>query len=338
MNSNQEDRTKAYLDPVKAAESVERHFDETPEERIISQAGLLGRERSLVVTEPEGGQLQMFTPAPIQENLTGYLACALTDLNEEQRKLIFHVSDVISAVCREHSISLYEPRKATDPLLHANVSAQEVYAKDREKVLESDVVIHLLHFPSTGAGIELDLAHNAVLPIILIRRTGQRASRMVTGIPSLKVELEYSDVESLCHDLGRTLQSIKPVLAERRTLHAMSERNLVGDRIKELRELLNIKREDLGSALGLDADAIQRIEESSDRISNLSVLQLRRFALALSTTPAELITPDLSAVILKDIEAWLDGRLAARFPNMTEGDQKKVIRRFLLRVLDGLDK
>src|SRR6476659_892442 len=60
----------------------------------------------------ERGQLMML---PIREPLplTGYLASALTGLTDQQRQLIFHLSDAISQVCLRHGIDVYEPRKAT---------------------------------------------------------------------------------------------------------------------------------------------------------------------------------------------------------------------------------
>jgi hypothetical protein len=66
------------------------------------------------------------TPAPLP--LTAYLACALTGLSECERSVIFGISDVVSEICKENCISLYEPRKRTDPVHHADVAAQDVYA------------------------------------------------------------------------------------------------------------------------------------------------------------------------------------------------------------------
>src|SRR5712691_5126684 len=72
------------------------------------------------------------TPAPLP--LDAYLASALTCLSDNERGVIFGISDLVSKVCKENGIDLYEPRKRTDPLLHADVSASDVYAWDKHSV------------------------------------------------------------------------------------------------------------------------------------------------------------------------------------------------------------
>ncbi len=121
---------------------------------------------AVVPTPNQGVSLMETTPAPLP--LTAYLASALTGLTDNERSLIFGLSNLFSEVCREHGIDLYEPRKRTDPILHTTVSAQDVYSWDKHSVLQSDLLIHLCHKPSTGAGEELEFAHAALLPIILI--------------------------------------------------------------------------------------------------------------------------------------------------------------------------
>ena len=89
--------------------------------------------------------------------LKAYLASALTGLSTSDREHIFAVSDVVADVCSQLSIDLYEPRKFTDPVEHIEVSAEEVFNRDREVVLGSDLVIHIADFSSTGAGRSLNL-------------------------------------------------------------------------------------------------------------------------------------------------------------------------------------
>ena len=123
----------------------------------------------------ESTQLRLFRPSDTPLPLSAYLACALTGVDADQRSLVFQISDSLSQICREHGIDLYEPRKSTDPVHHPDVEDSEVFRKDRERVLGSDLLVFLGHFPSTGAGQELDFAYSAMLPIVIISRSSDRA-------------------------------------------------------------------------------------------------------------------------------------------------------------------
>src|SRR4051812_7041165 len=96
-------------------------------------------------------QLTLLQPEPSRVPLDAYLACALTALGSEQRQLIFHISDMIANVCVDHHISVYEPRKKTDPVFNPEVADIDVFMMDRDRVLASDLLILLTHYPSFGA-------------------------------------------------------------------------------------------------------------------------------------------------------------------------------------------
>jgi hypothetical protein len=55
---------------------------------------------------------------------------------------------------------LYEPRKKTDPVHYPDVGATDVFHIDRGRVLNSEFLIHLAHFSSTGSGEELNFAYD----------------------------------------------------------------------------------------------------------------------------------------------------------------------------------
>jgi hypothetical protein len=66
---------------------------------------------------------------------------------------------------------------------------------------------------------------------------------------------------------------------------------------------------------------------------------LRALAAALKTTVAELIVPDLNEYILSQIQSSLYERIPARFyDSMTQKDRNTLMRRYLYRVLDSLEK
>ncbi|HVC32110.1 MAG TPA: helix-turn-helix domain-containing protein [Chloroflexota bacterium] len=283
-------------------------------------------------------QLMLFQPQPSSIALDAYLACALTGLNSEQRQLMFQLSDVVAAICGEYNIKVYEPRKKTDPVHNPTVLDAEVFAIDRGRVLSSDLLILLSHYPSTGSGEELDFAYNALVPIIVISHSDNHVSRMVTGIPSLKLQITYSEPEDLRRELRDRLVAIRPVLTERKLAFSQYDVNLVGTNVRLLREKLGLSREEIASAVPLlTVECLRQIEESVDRTSNPSLLQLRQIAAILKTTVADLVEPNMSERLVAFLDEWMSGRQAARFPGMTTKDRNRLLRRILLRVIDSLE-
>jgi len=279
-------------------------------------------------------------PSDIKLPLSAYLASALTGLDKDQRSLIFHLSDIISTICEKNGISLYEPRKKTDPVHHPEVHDKEVFATDRKGVLSSDLLIYLSHFPSTGAGQELDFAYGAMLPIIVISRAEDTVSRMVTGIPTFNVQIEYSEPEDMRTQLDDCLDTIKPLLEERKLAYSEYDVNIVGNRIRELRTQLGLSRRNIvDSIFTITEEELEKLEENTDKISNPSLVQLRQVAFVLKTTVADLVEPNMGGRVISFLNHWLEGRQAARgYSSISDEDTRKIMRRVLLRVVDSLEK
>ena len=271
--------------------------------------------------------------------LSAYLASALTTLTPEQRKHLIEVSEIVASICEDLEINLYEPRKVTDPVDHSKVSSEDVFNLDRERVLSSDLVIHLADYASTGAGEELDFALAALIPIVLIAHGETQVSRMVTGIPALKLMITYEDTGELNHVLRERLAEIRPILEERKLAFSDFDKNMVGHKVRISREDAGLTRQDVAQQMGelLTVERLRQIEESSDKIANPSLLELRRLAVVLKTTVADLAEPDLDERMIALLQELMLGRVEARF-GMSSRDQRKVFRRILYRVLDRTEE
>ncbi|HZT14620.1 MAG TPA: helix-turn-helix domain-containing protein [Gaiellaceae bacterium] len=289
--------------------------------------------------DEDAGQLVLLPARREALPLSAYLASALTGLSEDQRRLVFHLSDTVAEVCRRHGIDVYEPRKATDPVHHAGVPAETVWRVDRERVVSSDVLIHLGHFPSTGAGEELDFAYSAMVPIVLISHGEMPLSRMVTGIPGFKVEITYVEPEELRFRLEEAIIAIRPALEERKLAFSGFDKNIVGEKIRTLRQELGMTREEVAAQSDLlTEEMLARLEESTDRVSNPSLSQLRIIAATLKTTVADLVEPDLGQRVVGGLLEWMHTHKAARFPGMSARDSNRVLRRILLRVIEAIEE
>src|SRR5215472_7474055 len=145
INSQEFTKNLAELCPdMKAGSSAEREPEEALQSRGIEMGNVILFQRQ---------------PAPLP--LEAYLAYALTNLDEGQRAVMFSIADDVASICANEGINLYDPRKKTDPSHHSHVVDSEVFRIDHVRVLTSDLVIHLCHFPSTGAGEELAFAYDA---------------------------------------------------------------------------------------------------------------------------------------------------------------------------------
>jgi transcriptional regulator with XRE-family HTH domain len=296
------------------------------------------KDNAAAPAPPDGSGLVLIRPHPAPLRLSAYLASALTGLTPDQRDVVFSLSDKISLICAEHGIDLYEPRKATDPVHHSSVKDSQVFKIDRDTVLSSDLLVHLCHFPSTGAGEELDFAYSALVPIVLISHGQSRVSRMITGIPSLKILISYNEPDELRAKLHECLLDIRPLLEQRKMAFSKYDANIVGNKIRMLREELGLTREDVVKNLPhFTIDHLQQVEESSDRLSNPSLLQLRQLATVLKTTVADLAEPDLNQTLIVFLQDWVEGKAAARYSGMTIQDRNRLVRRILLRVIDSLE-
>ena len=275
--------------------------------------------------------------APLR--LNAYLASALTGLSEKERERLIAVSDIVSDVCDESNIVVYEPRKSTDPIQHPDVPAEDVFNRDRELVLSSDLVIHIADYASTGAGEELDFALAALIPIVMLSHGDSTVSRMVLGIPALKLVITYNDLDELRVQLSQRLTEIRPILEERKLSFSAFDNNIVGNKVRLLREDAHLTREEIASnSRGLlPLERLSVIEESSDKVSNPSLMELRALSALLKTTVADLAEPDLQERLLVILHEWLDGRVAARF-EMSRHDRNKILTRLLLRVIDDLQR
>jgi transcriptional regulator with XRE-family HTH domain len=319
--------------------AVANHFEESTPAQILDRARqltLYSPTPAIDADMPSYAPL-LAHPRPKSMPLDAYLACAFTGLPALERALVFQLSDSVNVVCKEFDIDLYEPRKKTDPVHNPDVSDTDVFKTDRSRVVGSDLLIHLCHFPSNGAGEELDFAYNALVPIILIAHGDQKVSRMITGVPSLKVEIRYQEPEQLRSLLSARLVELRPFLEQRRMQMKEFQENLVGQRIRDLRLEAKLTCEELAGRVGMSAEGIRHLEESPDPISNPSLTHLRAIATALKTTVAELIVANFDEYVMSAVQSLMFEQKAARFGGMSKKDRNRLIRRVFYRVLDNLE-
>src|SRR5438874_7111183 len=225
--------------------------------------GNLGSPEPLPSNKTAGYAMKLFT----------YLASPLTGLPPEEEEDLFRRQDLIMRVCEANNIEIHAPKEATHPSRHPDIPAGFVYSLDREKVLQADFVIVMTDRPSHGVGIEAEKAATALIPLVLCSPKGQKTSRMLLGIPSLKYLVEVTP-ETLEEEFLRAVEIMRPIIAARREWIQRIGGVPLGARIRQFREEQMGKEslERLASNLGLTPDELRYIEEKPAHLSNPSAV------------------------------------------------------------------
>lgn len=307
----------------------------SPEDEDLRQAGWPGRS---TVDLDDVLDIDAGAVAP---TLDAYLACALTGLDVRDRDLMATLSHSVAMIGRELNYAVYEPRNITDPVHNPDVPDWQVWQTDREKVLTTDLLIHLAHFPSTGSGEELSFAFEAMVPIVVISRSSQNVSRMVTGIPGLVYSLTYDEPEQLTEELKALLLRIRPTLELRRDSLADHTDNTFGARMKALREVRGLTIAELADAssrrIPIPAALLAQWEASTDRETVPTLTQLREVATLLGVSVGELVDPIHDDAILAYLERYV-AQQAARGSADSLHDRKVLKRKVLERLMRSLDE
>lgn len=128
-----------------------------------------------------------------------YISGALTGLAEPATTKAFY--EAAAAACVEAGNVAYVPHLATDPVEYPELSARDVYILDRRQVVESDLVIAYVGFPSIGVGMEIEIAHQNGIPVLLLVEEGAPLSRMARGCPAVTGEIHFTGQEDALQQL-----------------------------------------------------------------------------------------------------------------------------------------
>lgn len=111
----------------------------------------------------------------------------------------------IGAVCAKIGCDVYIPHQHTDPVLHSEISPQEVYHTDMREVSRSDLVIAYVGLPSLGVGAEIERAHHSNIDVVILYEEGARVSRLIRGSPAVLCEIPFSSQEKALQELEEML-------------------------------------------------------------------------------------------------------------------------------------
>lgn len=129
----------------------------------------------------------------VSSGKTAYICGPLTELLDWQissTKAFY--AQIAEAYKRVTGVRAFVPHEHCDPQMHSNLSCAEVDAIEREQVQKkTNILVVVAIAPSWGGGIEVEMAHQANVPVIVIHRYDKKISRLLRGNPAVKCVFSY---------------------------------------------------------------------------------------------------------------------------------------------------
>jgi hypothetical protein len=192
-----------------------------------------------------------------------YVSGALTALEDGARTRLFY--ELLAEIVASTGLRAYLPHRVTDPVAAPHLDPRAVYDIDRAHVTASRVVVAYAGIPSFGVGIEVELAREHGIPVVLVVERERTVSRLLLGNPAVVEVVRFADLDGLRRALvaalervrdvapGDTRQAVSDAVVVQRFLASLGQARHLPD--GEVAALLRIGELD-GEAAGLIRDAV----------------------------------------------------------------------------------
>src|SRR5436189_3732097 len=142
-----------------------------------------------------------------------YISGALTALEDGPRTKIFY--ELLAEIALAAHLRPYLPHRVTDPVTAAHLDPRAVYEIDRAHVTSAAVVVAYAGIPSFGVGIEVELAREHGVPVIVVAERDRPVSRLLLGNPAVVEIVRFADLDGLRKQLQGALGRIATTPEER---------------------------------------------------------------------------------------------------------------------------
>jgi hypothetical protein len=129
-----------------------------------------------------------------------YISGALTAIADGARARVFY--ELLAEIVAECGLRPYLPHRSTDPVAAPELDPRSVYEIDRARVARSGLVIAYAGTPSFGVGIEVEIARERGIPVIIVAERDRTVSRILLGSPAVVDVVRFSDLAALRQALG----------------------------------------------------------------------------------------------------------------------------------------
>lgn len=138
-----------------------------------------------------------------------YISGALTAIADGARARVFY--ELLAEIVTGCGLRPYLPHQSTggtDPVAAPDLDPRSVYDIDRARVARSGLVIAYAGTPSFGVGIEVEIARERGIPVILVAERGRTVSRMLLGSPAVVDVVRFTDLAALRQALGDAIARV----------------------------------------------------------------------------------------------------------------------------------
>jgi len=143
---------------------------------------------------------------------TTYICGPLTELDPEIRPSVKWFYQQIADACQKITgLRAFVPHEHYDPQKHAHFTPSQVDEAERNQVCnKTSVLIVVAIAPSWGGGIEVEMANEHDVPIVILcerkKLQQDKVSRLLRGNPAVKAIVEYNTQEEALLKLRKTIR------------------------------------------------------------------------------------------------------------------------------------
>jgi hypothetical protein len=224
-----------------------------------------------------------------------YISGALTALDDAPRTKLFY--EVLAEIAEAAGLRAYLPHRVSDPVAAAHLDPRTVYEIDRAHVTSAAVVIAYAGIPSFGVGIEVELAREHAVPVIIVAERDRPISRLLLGNPAVVEVVKFADLDGLRRALAAAIAAVGSVARDGARL-IVADDVVVQRFITSLEHARRLPASEVTALLRvgeLDGDSATAIRDAvqSGRLFAAGLRDLvGRYALR---------GPDLGAFVLRDV-------------------------------------
>src|SRR5438876_9131810 len=142
-----------------------------------------------------------------------YISGALTALDDGPRTKLFY--ELLAEIAEAAGLRAYLPHRVTDPVAAAHLDPRSVYEIDRAHVTSAAVLIAYAGIPSFGVGIEVEVAREHAVPVLVVAERDRPISRLLLGNPAVVEIVRFADLDGLRKQLQSALGRIATTPEER---------------------------------------------------------------------------------------------------------------------------
>ena len=135
-----------------------------------------------------------------------YVSGALTALEEGARMRLFY--ELLAEVVESVGLRAYLPHRVSDGVAAAHLEPRAAYHIDRAHVTAARVMVAYAGIPSFSVGIEVELAREHAVPVVLVVERERTVSLLLLGNPAVVDVVRFADLDGLRRGLAAALGRI----------------------------------------------------------------------------------------------------------------------------------